>query len=90
MLKRFIVEREIPGIGAMSQDDLCNTAGQSNEALARLSPKVQWAHSFLGADRAYCIYLAESADMVRRHSEIIGPPANRIVEVPRIIDPTTA
>ena len=89
MLKRYIVEREIPGIGAMSQIDLCNAAAKSNEALAQLAPKVQWAHSFVGADRAFCVYLAESEDLVRRHAEISGFPANRIVEVPGLIDPTT-
>lgn len=89
MLKRYLVEREIPGIGKMSMDDLCRTAESSNQALATLSPKVQWTHSFLGEDRAYCIYFAEKEDLVRRHAEIIGLPANRIVEVPRMIDPTT-
>lgn len=90
MLKRYIVERDIPGVGYMSHADLCSTAEQSNEALARLSPKVQWTYSFLGEDRAYCIYVAENAEVVREHSEILGLPANRIIEVPRMIDPTTA
>ena len=90
MLKRYLVEREIPGVGKMSHAELCSTATKSNEALVRLAPQVQWTHSFLGEDRAYCIYIAENADLVRRHSEILGLPANRIVEVPRLLDPTTA
>lgn len=89
MLKRYIVERELPGIGAMSQDELCSAAEKSNKVLAQLAPKVQWSHSYLGADRAFCIYIAENEDLVRRHAEISGFPANRIVEVPRTIDPTT-
>jgi hypothetical protein len=89
MLKRYMVEREMPGIGDMSQDELCAAAEKSNDVLAQLAPKVQWSYSFLGADNAFCIYLAESEDLVRRHAEISGFPANRIVEVPRMIDPTT-
>jgi len=90
MLKRYLVEREIPGLDGMSADDLCNTAKHSNDALAQLAPQVQWVHSFLGADRAYCVYFAENEQVVRRHSEIIGLPANRIIEVPRMLDPTNA
>jgi hypothetical protein len=89
MLKRYLVERDIPGVGKMSHEDLCKTADSSNQVLASLAPRVQWIHSFLGEDRAYCFYVAENDDLVRRHSEIIGLPANRIVEVPRMIDPTT-
>ena len=89
MLKRYIVEREMPGIGEMSMDELCAAAEHSNEVLAQLAPKVQWSHSYLGGDHAFCIYVAESEDLVRRHAEISGFPANRIVEVPRMIDPTT-
>ena len=88
MLKRYIVEREIPGLGGMSHEELCSTAESSNGVIAELAPRVQWAHSFLGEDKAYCIYVAENEDLVRRHSEILGLPANKIVEVPRLLDPT--
>lgn len=74
----------------MSEADVCNAAVKSNEALAQLAPKVQWIESFVGADRTFCVYLAENEDLMRRHAEISGFPADRIVEVPRVIDPTTA
>ena len=89
-LKRFLVEREIPGIGAMSIIELCGASRASNRAIAEIGPTVQWQHSYVADDKAFCIYLADSADAIRKHAEMAGLPANRIIEVPRIIDPLTA
>jgi Protein of unknown function (DUF4242) len=90
MLKRYFIERDIPGIGAMSETELCGASRASNCALAELAPKVQWLHSYVAADKTFCVYLAEDEASVKRHSEISGIPFSRIFEVPQIIDPVTA
>jgi hypothetical protein len=89
-MKRYIIEREIPAVGAMSATELCGAARASNQALAQLAPRVQWNHSYVTADKTFCIYLAEDEEAVRAHASLSGFPANRITEVPVIIDPTTA
>ena len=89
-LKRFLIERDIPGIGAMSIVELCGASRASNQAIVDLGPRVQWQHSYVADDKAFCIYLADSADSIRRHAEMAGLPANKITEVPQIIDPLTA
>lgn len=89
-LKRFVIEREIVGVGAMSGSELCGAAATSNAALAQLAPRVQWEHSYVAGDKTFCIYLAEDEDAIHRHAEISGFPASRITLVQSIIDPTTA
>lgn len=89
-MKRFVIEREIPGIGVMSADDLCQVANTSNAALGQLAPKIQWEHSYVTADKTFCVYLAQDEDAIRKHAEISGFPANVITEVTGMIDPTTA
>lgn len=89
-LKRYLIERNIPGIGGMSVVELCGAARASNGAIAQLAGAVQWQQSYVAADQAFCIYLAESEDAIRRHTELSGIPVTRIVEVPQIIDPLTA
>jgi len=88
-MKRFIVEREIPGIGGSSAAELCGAAETSNQALSQL-PNVQWQHSYVAADKTFCVYLAEDEDAVKKHAELSGFPANIITEASVIIDPTTA
>lgn len=89
-LKRFLVERDIPGIGSMSIVELCGASRASNQAIADMSPKVLWHHSYIADDKAFCIYLADSEASVVKHAELAGLPANKITEVPQIIDPLTA
>jgi hypothetical protein len=89
-MKKYVIEREIPGVGAMSAQDLAAASAKSNEALARLGPTIQWQHSYVAGDRTFCVYLADSEDDVRKHAEESGFPANRIIEVSTMIDPTTA
>jgi carbohydrate-binding DOMON domain-containing protein len=88
-MKRYVIEREIPNIGAASQQDLSGAAGTSNSALAKLAPRVQWEHSYVTGDKTFCIYLAENEEAIREHSSISGFPATIITEVTGIIDPTT-
>lgn len=90
MLKRYVIERDIPGIGQFSPTELCGAARASNAALAKVGPSIQWQHSYIGGDKTFCIYLAESEDDIRRHSVLSGIPVGKITETPMIIDPTTA
>ena len=89
-MKRFVIEREIPEVGSFEREQLKGAAAKSNEALAQLAPKIQWVHSYVAANQTFCIYLAESEEVIHRHAEISGFPANRITEIGKIIDPTTA
>jgi hypothetical protein len=89
-LKRYLIERDIPGIGGMSIVELCGAARASNRAVEQVGGAVQWQHSYIAADKAFCIYLAEDEAAIRRHAELSGIPVGRIVEVPQIIDPLTA
>ena len=90
MLKRYVIERDIPAVGAMTGPQLCSAAQTSNEALAKLGPRVQWQHSYVAKDKTFCVYLAEDEAAIHDHARISGFPANKITEVGVIIDPTTA
>ena len=89
-MRRYIIERSLPGVGGLNAAQLCEAAAKSNKALAELTPYVQWIESFVSADGTYCVYLATNEDMIRRHSELSGFPATKITEVKTMIDPTTA
>jgi hypothetical protein len=89
-MKRYLVERDIPGIGGMSIVELCGAARASNNAIAKIGVAVQWQHSYVADDKAFCIYLAENEELIRTHAELAGIPVTRITEVSQIIDPLTA
>lgn len=90
-LKRYLIERDIPGVGGMSIVELCGAARASNRAIEQIGGSaIQWQHSYVAGNRTFCIYLAESEDAIRRHAELSGIPVTRITEVPQIIDPLTA
>ena len=89
-LKKFIIERDIPGAGDLSQEQLREVSRNSRKSLERLGPQIQWLHSFVTDDKVYCVYLAPDEDTVRKHAEMTGIPANRISAVRRLIDPSTA
>ena len=89
-MKRYVIERDLPGVGRMNQGELKGAATTSNEALAKLEGKAQWVQSFVADDKTFCIYLAEDEEAVREHSRLSGFPANTITEVQNIIDPLTA
>ncbi|MCG7520824.1 DUF4242 domain-containing protein [Ruegeria sp. Ofav3-42] len=88
-MKRYVIERDLPGIGGMTGEELGGASVKSNEALAQI-PGVQWEHSYVTGDKTFCIYLAEDEDAILKHAELSGFPANTITEVTTIIDPTTA
>lgn len=89
-MRKFMIEREIPAVGTLEREQLREAAAKSNQALAQLAPDVQWVESYVADDRTFCVYLAENEDAIRKHAEISGFPANRIVEIRRMIDPSTA
>lgn len=89
-MRKFVIEREIPAVGSLEREELRGAAAKSNEALAQLAPDIQWVESYVADDRTFCVYLAKDEAVIRKHAEISGFPANRIVEVKRTIDPTTA
>ena len=87
-MKRYVIERDISGVGALSDEELGGAAKTSNEALAQIDG-VQWRHSYVTADKTFCIYLAESEAAIHEHARLSGFPATKISEVRCIIDPTT-
>ena len=89
-LKRYMIERDIPGIGSMSAVELCGAARTSNQAIAKVGPGVQWQHSYVAGDKTFCIYLADGEESIRKHSELSGIPFSKITPIASIIDPTTA
>jgi hypothetical protein len=89
-LKKFIIERDLPAIGSAERAALQAAAAKSNEVLAELGPNIQWLESYVANDKTFCVYLAADEAIIRRHAEKSGFPANRITEVKRTIDPTTA
>jgi hypothetical protein len=89
-MPKFVIEREIPGAGELSPDQLQTISQKSCGVLRSMGPQIQWLESFVTDDKVYCIYLAPDAESVRQHAEQGGFPANRISEVRTIIDPTTA
>ncbi|GAB4265296.1 MULTISPECIES: DUF4242 domain-containing protein [Deferrisoma] len=89
-MPKFLIEREIPGAGNLSPEELSTISRKSCGVLAELGPRIQWVQSYVTDDKVYCVYIADSEETVRRHAELGGFPANRISEVRGIIDPTTA
>ncbi len=89
-MPKFVVEREIPGAGKLSAEQFQSIAQKSLSILKNLGPQIQWLESYVSDDRLYCVYIAPNAEMIREHARQGGFPANRISEVTRMIDPTTA
>jgi len=89
-MPKYVIEREIPGAGNMSPQELQSVSQKSCSVLRNLGPQIQWLHSYVTGDKIYCIYLAPNEEMVREHAQQGGFPANRISEIKTVIDPTTA
>ncbi len=89
-MNKYIIERDIPGIGNSSPDDLKGAAQTSNAVLEELGPEIEWVESYVVADKTFCVYLAKDEDIIREHAEKSGFPANRITQVTTIIGPETA
>lgn len=88
-MKKYVIERNVPGIGSLGATELCGAANTSNAALAQLPNRVQWQHSYVAADKTFCVYLAEDEAAIHEHAKLSGFPANTITEITGMIDPTT-
>jgi hypothetical protein len=89
-MPKYVIERDIPGAGKLTADQLHGIAQKSCGVLQKLGPQIQWVESYVTADKVYCVYVAPNEALVREHARQGGFPANRVSEVTRIIDPTTA
>jgi len=89
-MPKFVIEREIPGAGKLSSQELKGISQKSCGVLRELGPEVQWVESYVTDDKVYCVYVAPNEEAIREHARRGGFPANRISAVRRMIDPTTA
>jgi hypothetical protein len=89
-MPKYIIEREIPGAGNLTAEQLQGISQKSCGVLQQMGPQIQWVQSFVTNDKIYCVYIAPNADMIREHASQGGFPANSIAEVKSVIDPTTA
>lgn len=89
-MPRYVIERNIPGAGKLSADELRAVSQKSCAVLENLGPQIQWNHSYVTGDKLYCVYVAPSEDLIRQHAAQGGFPADRIEEVKTTIDPVTA
>ena len=89
-MPKYVIEREIPGAGQLSAEQLHAISQKSCGVLQKLGPQIQWVESFVTPDKIYCVYIAPNEAMVREHASQGGFPANRVSEVKRMIDPTTS
>ena len=89
-MPKYVIEREIPGAGNLSAEELREISRASCGALMNLGPSINWVQSYVTDDRVYCVYIAPNEELVREHARQGGIPANRVSEVTSVIDPTTA
>ncbi|MBI1424448.1 MAG: DUF4242 domain-containing protein [Gammaproteobacteria bacterium] len=89
-MKRYLIERQISGVGNLNAQQLKEAAATSNAALAKLDGRAQWVESYVVNDKTYCIYLADNEEAVQEHARLSGFPANKVTEVRSIISPMTA
>lgn len=89
-MPKYLIERDLPGAGNLTADELTGISRKSCEVLQALGPDIQWVQSYVTDDRIYCVYIAPDAELIREHARCGGFPANRISEVRAGIDPTTA
>jgi hypothetical protein len=89
-MPKYVIEREIPGAGKLSAQEMQGISQKSCGVLNEMGPQIQWVQSYVTDDKIYCVYIAPNEEMVREHAQKGGFPANRISEVKSVIDPTTA
>ena len=89
-MPKFVIERELPGAGKLSAQELKDISQKSSGVLNEMGPQIQWIQSFVTDDKIYCLFIAPNEETVREHAQKGGFPANRISEVKLVIDPTTA
>lgn len=84
---QYVIEREIPGAGSLSEEQLREISLQSLQTLKEMGPQIQWLHSYVTEDKVYCVYLAPDENSIREHARRVGIPADRISAVRRLLDP---
>jgi hypothetical protein len=89
-MPKYVIEREIPGAGKLSADELKGISQKSCGVLQNLGPQIQWVQSFVTGDKIYCVYIAPNEQMILEHARQGGFPANRVSQVAAVIDPTTS
>ncbi|HTC49385.1 MAG TPA: DUF4242 domain-containing protein [Candidatus Aquilonibacter sp.] len=89
-MPKYVIEREIPGAGNLTQEQILGISQKSCSVLKNLGPQIQWVESYVTQDKIYCVYIAPNEEMVREHAKQGGFPANHVSEVKRMIDPTSA
>jgi len=89
-MPKYVIERDIPGAGNLSPQELQGISQKSCGVLRELGPEVQWVHSYVTDEKLYCVYIAPNEEAIRKHAEVGGFPANRISRIRTMIDPTTA
>lgn len=89
-MPKYVIEREMPGAGSLSREQLKAASQTSCGVLGELGPKIQWVQSYVTDDKIYCVYIAPNKQLIEQHARQGGFPANRISEVKAMIDPTTA
>ena len=87
-MPKYVIERDIPNAGELTDDQLREVSLKSLEALGDLGPKIQWLHSWVTDNKVYCVYIAPDEETIRRHAELTNLPANRISAVRKLLDPT--
>jgi hypothetical protein len=88
-LQRFIIERDAPAVGSLEMEQMRAGLCKSKDVIRQLGPDIQWAQSYVGGDKYYCVFLAKDEAIVRKHAEMAGLPITRIERVGRVVDPTT-
>jgi hypothetical protein len=89
-MPKYLIEREIPNAGKLSADELQGVAQKSCSVLRNMGPQIQWVESFVTDNKVYCVYISPNEEMIRKHAQEGGFPANKISEIRRMIDPTTS
>ncbi len=89
MLRKFIIERDIPQVGTLERDQLREAAKKSNGVLKQLGPDIQWVESYVAENKTFCVYLAKDEEIINKHAHISGFPATKVTEIHKMIDPTT-
>jgi hypothetical protein len=89
-MPKYVIERDLPGAGKLSSEQLQGISQKSCDVLKDLGPQIQWVTSYVTDDKIYCVYIAPNAEMVREHAKLGGFPANKVSQVGSVIDPTTA
>jgi hypothetical protein len=89
-MPKFVIERDVPGAGDLTEAQLRELSQKSVKVLKELGPEIQWLHSYVTGDKVYCVYLAPDEAIIHEHARRVGIPANRVSAVRRLIDPTTA